>query len=183
MKNVEIPESLYDVFGQKQSVIELCAILLFTAIGTFLVFYTYTMPEVVLSDWRMILGFVLIADIFAGCLANFTHGTNGYYAVREKNRLMFILLHVHLLVIAWLLAGPLMPAVILWCYTLVAALLVNALKGHKLQLFFAANMLFWGMCLLILFQLPIWFLLTSLFFMIKVAFGFAVDHYPSACDK
>ena len=67
MKNVEIPESLYDVFGQKQSVIELCAILLFTAIGTFLVFYTYTMPEVVLSDWRMIFGFVLIADIFAGC--------------------------------------------------------------------------------------------------------------------
>ncbi|AWY01592.1 hypothetical protein A8139_17690 [Marinomonas primoryensis] len=52
--------------------------------------------------------------VLAGCIANFSFGTNEFYSKRPKNRLIFISIHIHILVIAWLLSEPMGAALIVW---------------------------------------------------------------------
>ncbi|MEJ2763544.1 hypothetical protein VV869_06135 [Photobacterium sp. MCCC 1A19761] len=173
------------MFGEKQSVIEVVCTALFAVIGTSLIFFRFDFPDPQPTLWRTVLGVVLIADVLAGCVANFTRGTNQYYAQRPKGRLLFIAIHVHLLAIAWLLSAPMLAAFWIWLYTIASALIVNRLLGHPMQVFIAASLLCFGLLLILSLALPGWFLVTSIFFMMKVMFSFAVDHYrqsPSGMD-
>ncbi|NQY93260.1 MAG: hypothetical protein HRT43_03760 [Campylobacteraceae bacterium] len=177
MNYFKVPEFLHDVFGEKQSFIEVFASILFALIGSLLIYNLFYMDNSHLSSWKIILGFILIADVLAGCIANFSKGTNNYYSKRAKNRLIFISMHIHIIVIAWALEASLESAVLIWIYTIIAASIVNFLKGSVIQGFIAANLLCYGIFLLIYLTLPIWFLMVSLFFMMKVIFSFAVDHF------
>ncbi|UTV30826.1 hypothetical protein [Photobacterium atrarenae] len=176
MNNFLVPKALHEVFGEKQSVIEVVFTALFAVVGTSLIYFHFDFPGTA-HTWRTAFGLILIADVLAGCLANFTRGTNQYYAQRPKGRLLFIAIHVHLLVIAWLLSAPMLAACWIWLYTIACALLVNRLFGYSLQVFIAASLLCVGLLLILSLALPGWFLVISIFFMMKVMFSFAVDHY------
>lgn len=174
MKYFKMPEFLYEVLGEKQSLPEIVGTIVFALFGSWAI---YSVADFALDDWKTIVAFVLIADVLAGCIANFSFGTNEFYAQRPKNRLIFIAIHIHLLVIAWLLDAPIDSALMIWAYTIMSALIVNALKGKPIQLFVAANLMCYGLFLLLYLSPPVWFLMVSLFFMIKVMFSFAVDHF------
>ncbi|WP_448547667.1 hypothetical protein [Thalassotalea fusca] len=174
MKTVNIPKFLHEVLGERQSKIEVIAILMFAGIGGFAIF---NLADLSLNRWPPIIAFILIVDVLAGCIANFTRGTNNFYAARPKNRIVFIAIHIHLLAIAWLLEAPLIDAFVIWGYTMISALIVNHLYGKKYQHFIAANLMCYGLLLSVFLSLEQWFLLVSLFFMIKVMYSFAVDHY------
>ena len=177
MNYFKVPEFLHDVFGEKQSILEVFASILFALIGTLLIYSLFDIESSHINSWRIILGFILIADVLAGCIANFTKGTNNYYATRAKNRLIFIAIHIHIILIALLLDAPLVSSILIWIYTIISASIVNTLKGKVIQSFIAANLLCYGIFLVIYLSLPMWFLIVSLFFMMKVIFSFAVDHY------
>ena len=131
--------------------------------------------------WRSAIAYLLVVDIFAGCVANFTYSTSNHYAARNKERLVFIAVHVHILIVAWLLGTDFLPAVIIWGYTIAGALVVNALKGSRFQLFVAGVLLATGIFVAVLvIEIPKYFLAISLLFMMKVMFSFAVDHYGKA---
>jgi hypothetical protein len=68
-------------------------------------------------------------------------------------------------------------ALIIWVFTIASAFLVNALKGTSIQDFITAKLMCYGVLLLIYLSLPVWFLMVSMFFMIKVLFSFSVDHF------
>lgn len=176
-----IPSYLHDVFGESQTVGEILAIVLIGlggAAGLFLASPAITQGQ---SFWRSAIAFVLVADIFAGCVANFTRSTNNYYAARGKQRLIFIAIHVHLLIVAWLLGLGFWGALVVWGYTIVGALVVNALKASQFQVFVAGALLVLGIALTVLgMDAPTYFLVISLLFMVKVMFAFAVDHYAAA---
>jgi len=174
MKYFNTPEFLYEVLGEKQSVIEVICIIVFTLFGSSIVYFV---AGITFENWKEILAFILIADVLAGCIANFSFGTNEFYAKRGTNRLIFIVIHVHILAIAWLLAEPLTDALIVWAYTIIGAFFVNAFAGMQIQKFLAANLMCYGIFLLIYLSLPVWFLMVSMFFMIKVLFSFAVNHF------
>ena len=130
---VRIPRYLHDVFGESQTVGELLAIVLVGlggATGLFLASPAITQGQ---SSWRSAIALLLVADIFAGCVANFTRSTNDYYAARGKHRLVFIAIHVHVLVVAWLLGLGFWGALVVWGYTIAGALTVNALKASQLS--------------------------------------------------
>lgn len=174
MKYFKTPKFLYEVLGKKQSVLEVLCTLLFALVGSAIIFLE---ADASFSRWQVIVAYLLIADVLAGCIANFTFGTNAFYANQPKNRLIFIAIHVHLIVIAWLLDEPIDIALLVWGYTIISAFIVNALKGKSIQSFIAANLLCYGLFLLIFLAIKPWFLMVSIFFMIKVMFSFAVDHY------
>ncbi|KPH65439.1 MULTISPECIES: hypothetical protein [Pseudoalteromonas] len=174
MAYFKTPQFLHEVFGEKQSMLEVSCTVLFALVGSWLVYFV---ADIKLDNWQVILAFILIADVLAGCIANFSLGTNAFYAKRPKNRLIFIAIHVHIVAIAWLLSQPMDIALIIWTYTIVTACVVNALHGKSIQGFIAANLMCYGIFLLIYLSLPTWFLMVSVFFMIKVLFSFAVDHY------
>ncbi len=177
MNYFKVPEFLHDVFGEKQSSLEVFASIVFALIGSLLIYNLFSLENPQISSWKIILGFILIADVLAGCIANFTKGTNNYYAKRAKNRLIFITIHIHIIVIALLLDAPGESSFLIWIYTIISAGIVNALKGKVIQGFIAANLLCWGIFLLIYLSLPTWFLIVSLFFIMKVIFSFSVDHF------
>lgn len=174
MKYFKTHSFFHEVFGEKQSALEVVCTIAFAILGTCLV---YSVADFELHDWKVALAFVIIADVLAGVIANFSLGTNQFYAARPKNRIAFIAIHIHIVAIAWFLQAPMDAALITWVYTICSAFLVNALKGKTYQKFIGANLMCYGMLLLIYLQLPMWFLIVSLFFMVKVVFSFSVDHY------
>jgi hypothetical protein len=175
---IRMPSYLHDVFGESQTVGELVAILFFGVGLTTLLFFAYPEMTQSLPLWRSLIAYVLVLDIFAGCAANFTRSTNNYYAARDKYRLVFIAIHVHILIVGWLLKIELWNALIVWGYTIAGAFVVNALKESQFQKFVAGILLALGISILVLgVETPKYFLVISLLFMVKVLFAFAVDHY------
>lgn len=184
MKN-QIPTSLHDIFGKTQTIFEIVTILVFGAGLAILLFIINPEMTQSIAFWRIILAFLLIMDVFSGCIANFTFGTNTYYvAASNKKRLVFILIHIHLLAIAWLLEFNLLAAVFAWGYSIICALLVNSLLGNNLQKFIAATLLAGGVFAIVVAEtLPAYFLIIILLFMIKIQYAFPVDHYGQFAYK
>jgi len=175
---IRIPPFLHDVLGESQSVGEVLAIVVFGVGLATLLFFGFPEMTQGLPLWRSAITYLLVVDIFAGCVANFTYSTSNHYAARNKKRLIFIAVHVHILIVAWLLGVDFLSAVIVWGYTIASALVVNALKGNRLQLFVAGVLLTTGISVTVLWmEAPKYFLVISLLFMMKVMFSFAVDHY------
>lgn len=178
MKQLRMPSYLHDVFGEKQSVGAILTILLFGGMLTAALYYRF--PEMTghLPAWRNTLALLLIFDVFAGCIANFTASTSNFYAARPANRIVFIAIHVHIVLIAFLLNTDTGFALGIWAYTVIGALIVNALIGKHTQLFAASLMMAAGLgCMPMLPGITPYMLIIGMLFVIKVLFGFAVDHY------
>lgn len=174
---IRIPSFLHDVFGETQTLGEILTIVL-TGVGIATVLFA-AFPEITqtLPLWRVALAYLLTLDIAAGCVANFTRSTNNHYAARSRERLVFIAIHVHILLLAGLLGVELLAAFLVWAYTIIGALVVNALHSHRLQVFVAGTLLTIGISLTLLgVEALKYFLVMASLFMLKVLFSFAVDH-------
>ena len=175
---IRIPSFLHDILGESQTVGELLTIGILSVGITSTLYVAFPEMTEELPIWRSTFAYLLILDIVAGCVANFTRSTNNHYSRRSKERWIFIAVHVHLPVIAGLLGTGLGHALIVWGYTIVGAIMVNALNGSRFQLFTAGSLLVAGMAIAVLsVEIPNYLLLISLLFMLKVLFSFAVDHY------
>lgn len=178
MKQIQIPSFLHDVFGEKQSIGSILAVLLFGGMLTAALYWTF--PEMTndLPMWRNVLALILIFDIFSGCVANFTASTNNFYAARKKNRIVFIVIHFHIVLVALLLHSDIWFSLGVWTYTIVGAFIVNALIGKHSQLFVAGLLLSIGLGTIpMLPEITPYMMIICILFMLKVLFSFAVDHY------
>jgi len=180
---VHMHRHLHDVFGEAQRPGQLIAILGFgIAVPAIL---AATSPDLVRSvpPWRAVLALLLVLDIAAGCVANFTRGTSDFYAARPRNRWIFIAIHLHLVAVAALLDADLAPAIAVWGYTIAGAIAVNRLAGKPSQTFIGGLLLAVGLAGIGLWPgLPPFMTVVSALFMLKVLFSFAVDHYASGRD-
>lgn len=176
---VRIPESLHEVLGEHQTRTELAVVAAFGMAVTAWVLVSGRDLLVEVPVWRATLAGLLILDVAAGSAANLTHGTNRYYAHRPRHRLVFIAVHVHLLAIAWLLGAPLAPAVAVWAYTILVALVVCRLCGSSGQTFVGGVGLAVGIVLVVMATPALGppLAVVAVLFVFKVAFAFAVDHY------
>lgn len=173
---VRVPASLREAFGETQSVVEIVVVLSFGIVGTTTIFMLHPSSVSGLPVWRSALALILVFDVLAGCLANFTRGTNEYYAHRPRARWVFIAVHVHLVLIAALLDAAMGPAWIMWAYTICGASFVNAIRTDDRQVFVAATLLAIGLALNSYVHSAGPMEAVAALFLIKVLFGFAVDH-------
>jgi len=178
LRRIAIHHQLHDVFGERQTVPELTVTMLFGLGVPALLAYAEADMLGALPLWRAALALLLVLDVAAGCIANFTRSTNDYYAARSRNRWAFITVHVHVVAVALLVGSDLNAAVAIWAYTIASAVAVNLLKGSALQTVAGGALLAAGLC-----WLPLWpglspfMAVTGALFMLKVIFSFAVDHY------
>lgn len=179
MTRLPMPKYLHEVLGESQSPVEIAVIVLFTLIATSTIFIFFAQTHSNVSHLSSIISFIIIADILAGFVANFTLGTNNYYATRPKQRLIFIAIHIHILVVAWLMKVNLLDAFWVWLFTISSAFLINHLYTHPLQRVIATCFVGMGLMLILSLHFPTWFTLTAVFFMMKVMFNFAIDHYQN----
>ncbi|WP_025689885.1 hypothetical protein [Paenibacillus zanthoxyli] len=178
MKQLRIPSFLHDVFGERQSLGSILTILLFGVLLTTALYLVF--PELTdnLPVWRSTLALLLIFDIFSGCIANFSDSTSNFYAARKTNRIVFIAIHFHIVLVAFLLNKNIGYSIGIWAYTITGAFIVNALIGRHSQLFVAGLLLSVGLgCMPMLPDMQPYMLITCLLFMLKVLFSFSVDHY------
>ena len=174
---LSMPKSLHEVFGTQQTWFEVIGVGLFAVVGSGLIYGLLSGPEADVSLWRSVFAWLLIADILAGCIANFTRGTSQFYATRPSSRWVFIAIHFHLIAVAWLCGEAMLPVSYIWAYTIVAAIVVNVFQQSRYQLFIAANLVAYGLILIIALALPSWLTLVSMLFMLKVVFSIGVDHF------
>ncbi len=177
-REYSIPASLKEVLGSRQSAGALLCIVLLTALAAILWSRSIGSDSASVSLWRLVLAWLLMLDIAAGAVANFTPGTNVFYAERPVWRWGFIAIHVHLPVVGWLLGLPLTPLLWVWAYTIAAACLVNFCHGRHWQPVLAGSLLCAGVLGISMSSLSPWLLSLALLFMIKVLYAFAVNHYP-----
>ncbi|MEQ7052886.1 hypothetical protein ABN764_19780 [Paenibacillaceae sp. P-4] len=184
MKQIRIPSFLHDVFGEKQFLGSILAILLFGGLLTAALYGLF--PELTdnLPLWRSALAFLLIFDIFSGCIANFSASTSNFYAARKTNRIVFIAIHFHIILVALLLNTDIWYSIAVWAYTITGAFIVNALIGKPSQPFVAGLFLASGLGIIpLLPNIQPYMLTICLLFMLKVLFSFAVDHYRTTLNS
>ena len=172
---------LHEVFGLTQSPAEALGTLVFGVAAVVLLSSLAETPAS-LPLWRWALGWLLVADVAAGCAANFTRGTNMFYAQRPGLRWVFIAIHVHLPAVAWLLENATSPAWVVWAFTVAGAAVVNLFAGRPYQVFVGGVL--WATGLLLVFALGTqwsgaWMMAVAALFLTKVLFAFAVQHHPA----
>lgn len=173
------PAVLHDVFGETPDLRELLVAAL-VGVGAACVLLAGVSPrELGLVRW--LLAWLLVADVAAGCIANFTRSTNDYYALRPGHRWIFIAVHIHLLAVGWLLGELSLVVVGLWAYVIVGAAIVNALAGRAHQIFAAGSLLALGLLAVLLApSLSPALRGVAALFLVKVLYAFAVDHHAHA---
>lgn len=175
--SLPMPKALHEAFGERQQPLHLAFILGFGGAVCAFAFSLYPETFAEISFWKSVLALVILFDIAAGCVANFTPGTNSYYATRPGHRWAFIAMHVHLPLFALLLGEPIAATLALWFYTIMVASVVNLQRNSGNQRVVAATLVLVGL-LVVLFGgvfTPL-VALTGMLFLIKVAYAFAVDH-------
>lgn len=176
MRTVAIPPALRDILGRRQRPWELGALFGITLCCTTLLALADPSLWQPLAWWQRTLAVLLVLDIVAGCLANFTSGTNDHYAASARRRVVFLVIHLHLLLLHWALHQPLVPAIGVWLYAVAGAAVVSNIKDRELQLFTGAGLLVAALAWTPLLKLPAALLAVHLLFVMKLVLSFAVDH-------
>ena len=167
-----VPSALHDVMGQRQTVGGVLAVIV--AVIAFGIVWGGEFARD--NEWQQWLAGIIALDIVAGAVANFTRGTSDFYAQRPTNRWGFIAIHVHLLVIGWLMGWDMGPVFLVWLGTIACVSIVN-LTGNRAVI--------GGLCLALgLIFLPelgmegVQLSLSAMFFL-KVTYSFGVNHYAA----
>lgn len=169
-----VPRWLHEVFGERQTALGIVAPLAF-GIGVASWLLAVHVPSLPL--WQEVLVWALVMDIGAGCVANFTAGTNLFYAERPLARWAFIAVHVHLLAVAWLAGLDLGLAAAYWAFTVTSASVVNLLVGRSSQAVVGVLLGVGGaLTAPIAWAATPWMAVVTMLFVLKVVLGFAVDH-------
>ncbi len=175
------PPALHDVFGESPSAREIVAVLAFgLGVAAWLMLGLHA-GHATLPWWRWAIAALVITDIAAGCVANFTRSTNDFYAARPRKRWVFIAVHGHVLALAAALGADLGLALAVWAYTVAAAAVVNLLAGTTTQSFVAGLLLAVGLVWIPQCRgLAAPLLVAYSLFVLKVVYAFAVDHHRGA---
>lgn len=179
MKTINIPLAFHEILGVKTTVLELLLVLVVSIAGLIAMIIGTRPDWAGLEIWRTIIFFFFTFDVFAGVVSNLTYATNDYYANLPSHRTLFIAIHVQPLIFAFLFADYYLLCVLVWGYTIVSAYVVNYLKGFPAQRTVGGALLFLGLLVLLLFSstIPLMLLIALAFYMAKVIYCFAVDHY------
>jgi hypothetical protein len=177
-KHIAVPRAFHEVLGMQTTLLEILLILIPSLLITVIMFYINWTDLASLPWINMMIMFLIIFDLAAGVIANFTNGTNLYYSSRPKLRKIFIAIHIQPLVISWLTGLYWTECLVVWLYTVIASFTINALSEHSAQQPVAAAALAVGIAALLLFpSLPSYFVPILALYMIKLILSFPVKHY------
>lgn len=181
MAVVSVPPFLQDVLGTSQHAAVLVLIVSFGVCVPVALIIACPALFTGLPLWRSGLAVLLILDIAAGCIANFTPATSSFYATRPLSRWIFIAIHGHIVAVALLLGTDIISAIAVWAFAVVGAGFVNALIGSRLQPMAGALVLATGLVGtgLLVPASPVMLAVMQLF-LLKLVYAFAVDHFGDA---
>lgn len=178
MKNIKVPAIFQELFGKTITLLELWLTLIFSLVMTIIILVVTYSEWQSLAIWQALILIVLTIDITGGAMANFSSSTNLFYKESAKARLIFIIIHIQPVLIAWLFGAHYVMCLAVWAYTIVSAFIVNALIAHPCQRIIGAGLTVFGIGLTLLLTMdqPTIILVILIIYMFKVIYGFSVDH-------
>ena len=180
MRTIRIPGFLHEIHGEEAPLFDVVAAWATALIAAGIVLLRPATRPAAIAWWEIAIATIIAADLAGGVVANFSPGTDRYYAARPRLRIVFLLLHViQPTLMYFVVGGPPETWIVIPAYTIVAALIVNALPDDRqiaVAGFFTALGIFVCFAWFVIAPPALWF---GPIFLIKLVLGFAVRRTPA----
>lgn len=145
-KKIQVHKFLSEVFGRETTTFDLLAITISSV--SFAVLTLFVKWNADITIIKKIILTILALDIGGGVVANFTTGTNNYYAESIQKRYLFILFHLlQPSIIIWIFPNELLAVLGVSIFTLISSIIVLNIKKHYNQRIVAVTLLL--LCLIL----------------------------------
>lgn len=174
-RKLKVHKSLQELFGQETTKLDLFLIL-FGSIALTVTTQIIDSGNDISFIKKVTLAFITL-DIGGGVIANFTEGTNNYYAENIKKRYLFIVIHImQPLILNWIFLNNSFSILTITFFTLISAFIVTSIKQNTTQKAVAATLTLIGVIL----AFSLYFSTTALhlillFYLIKLILAFSVN--------
>lgn len=172
-KKIKIPKYLKYIHGDESDLLSILSIY-FIGITSSFIFINLTNFNIPLN--ANIALFLIMFDVSAGVIANFTYSTNNYYKKNKKISFIFLSLHIlHPILLTLIFPSEFLFFFSVGFYTLISSLLILNINDVNKQYLSASILLTIGILLsyfLLNKDTPIY--LVGIFFMVKLILGFSV---------
>ena len=182
-KKIQVHKFLFELFGRETTTFDLLAIV----IGS--LSFAGLMPilkwNTDISNFKLIILTILALDIAGGVVANFTTGTNNYYAESLRKRYFFVLFHLlQPSILIWIFPSELLVILGVSLFTLTSSIIVLNVKKQYNQKIVAITLLL--LCLILSTLLNYTDTLSQMImqlFSIKLILAFSVNWNLSDRDE
>jgi hypothetical protein len=174
-KKIQVHKYLSEVFGRETTTFDLLAIIISSV--SFAVLTLFVKWNADITIIKKIILTILALDIGGGVVANFTTGTNNYYAESLRKRYLFVLFHLlQPSILIWIFPSELLAISGVSVFTLISSIILLNIKKHYNQRIIAVALLLFSLILSTLFNYsdPLTKMIMQLF-SIKLILAFSVN--------
>ena len=174
-KVIFVQKHLHQLFGRQTTLFDILII-----VGCAIAFASLTLTLIFNTDLsviKKIIHTILALDIGGGVVANFTVGTNNYYAESLTRKYFFVFFHLlQPSLLVWIYPADWYAVAAVSLFTLIASMIILHVKTHNRQRVTALSLLTLCRMLTILLNFSGAVLyLTMLFYAIKLILAFSVN--------
>jgi hypothetical protein len=145
-KKIQVHKFLSEVFGRETTTFDLLAIIISSASFALLTLFLKWNADITII--KKIILTILALDIGGGVVANFTTGTNNYYAESLRKRYLFVLFHLlQPSILIWIFPNELLAVLGVSIFTLISSIIVLNIKRYYNQRIVAVTLLL--LCLIL----------------------------------
>jgi hypothetical protein len=181
-KKIQVHKFLSEVFGRETTMFDLLAIIVCSISFAILTLFVKWNADITIT--KKIILTILALDIGGGVVANFTTGTNNYYAESLLKRYLFVLFHLlQPSILIWIFPSELIAILGVSLFTLTSSIIVLNIKKQYNQRIVAITLLLLSLILSTI--LPYTDPLTQIimhFFSLKLILAFCVNWASSDQD-
>jgi hypothetical protein len=174
-KKIQVHKFLTELFGRETSTFDLLAVIISSVLFAGLTVLIKWNSD--FSILKKIILTILALDIAGGVVANFTRGTNNYYAESLQKRYLFVLFHLlQPSILIWVFPKELLAVLGVSIFTLISSIIVLNIKKHYNQRIIAVTLLLFTLIVSTLFNYtdPFTKMIMQLF-SIKLILAFSVN--------
>jgi len=174
-KKIQVHKFLSEVFGRETTMYDLLAIIICSISFAILTLFVKWNADITIA--KKIILTILAIDIGGGVVANFTTGTNFYYAESLRKRYLFVLFHLlQPSILIWIFPSELIAILGVSLFTLTSSIIVLNIKKQYNQRIVAITLLLLSLILstLLAYTDPLTQIIMH-FFSLKLILAFSVN--------
>ena len=181
-KKIQVHKFLGEVFGRETTTFDLLVIIISSVSFALLTLFVKWNADITII--KIIILTILALDIGGGVVANFTTGTNNYYAESLRKRYLFVLFHLlQPSILIWIFPSELIAILGMSLVTLTSSIIVLNIKKQYNQRIVAIVLLLLSLILstLLPYTDPLTLVIMH-FFSLKLILAFSVNWASSDQD-
>ena len=182
-KKIQVHKFLGEVFGRETTTFDLLVIIISSVSFALLTLFVKWNADITII--KKIILTILALDIGGGVVANFTTGTNNYYAESLRKRYLFVLFHLlQPSILIWIFPSELIAVLGVSLFTLTSSIIVLNIKKQYNQRIVAITLLLLSLILSTLLSYTDQLIQIIMhFFSLKLILAFSVNWTTNYKDE